>query len=309
MNDEEKKNVDEDNPSDDDSGMSIEDMGLPLEEVENHDPVLENTDDDEGLASDVLDRSDDIDELMPLRISDDDDLEDGILLDTSTTLAPDEIKPEEAEAIPLSDLVTEEQDVSSPQDDATTPPSSEEDPATSLNREALGPIQTALSELQDSFNAKIKYDEHKEKIIDALHHELQEYKNDIVKKLLQSMIMDVIKVIDDVRKMAAHFRMRPATDIDSGKILKYLETVPVDLEDVVGLHGVKPFICEGSLFDASRQRVTKKVKTNDPDKDKTIAKSLRPGYEWDGQVIRPEMVATYHYVDENTETEMRSSDE
>ena len=309
MNDEEKRDLGEDRPSDDENGMSIEDMGLPLEEVENQETRIENSDTDDDQIADLIDDGDHIDELMPLRIGDDDDLEEGALLDTSTTIAPEELHSKETEAIPLSELVADQEDASLPQDTAVAPSSADDEKTVDTTAETLAYIQSAISELQDSFSEKIKYDAHKEKIIDALHHELQEYKNDIVKKLLQSMIMDVIKVVDDVRKMAAHFRMRPAAEIEPGKILKYLETVPIDLEDVVGLHGVKPFNCEGNLFDATRQRVTKKVKTDDPDKDKTIAKSLRPGYEWDGQVIRHEMVATYHFIDETTETEMRSSDE
>ena len=308
MNEKEKRDLEEEIPPDDDSGMSIEDMGLPLDEVGDDRAIDGDDSADDGEMSDLTERDEDIDELMPLRISDDDDFEEGTLLDTSATLEADELHSEEAEAIPLSDLVSDD-DPASAQDADMLPSPSDIDENAALNEERLENIEAAISELQDSFNTKIKYDEHKEKIIDALHNELQEYKNDIVKKLLQSMIMDVIKVIDDVRKMAAHFRSRSATEIDPGKILKYLETIPVDLEDVVGMHGVKPFNCKGASFDASKQRVTKKVKTDDPDKDKTIAKCLRPGYEWDGQVIRPEMVATYHYVDESTETEMRSSDE
>ena len=64
---------------------------------------------------------------------------------------------------------------------------------------------------------------------------------------------------------------------------------------------------DGNLFDARRQRVLKKIETSDIAKDKTVAESLRPGYEWDGQILRPEIVAVYVY--QGGESEVRGSDE
>ncbi|HLC16368.1 MAG TPA: hypothetical protein VJL89_09095, partial [Thermodesulfovibrionia bacterium] len=41
----------------------------------------------------------------------------------------------------------------------------------------LEDIQNNLDNLGQAFQNKLKYDEHKEKVIDRLHNELQEYKN------------------------------------------------------------------------------------------------------------------------------------
>ncbi|MDO9264348.1 MAG: nucleotide exchange factor GrpE, partial [Desulfosalsimonadaceae bacterium] len=81
----------------------------------------------------------------------------------------------------------------------------------------------------------------------------------------------------------------------SVKLLKYIEHIAGDLEDMFSWEGVVPFTCDGDAIDPARQRVLSKIKTDDPEKDKTIAERLRPGYEWDGKIIRPEMVSVYIY--------------
>ncbi len=49
--------------------------------------------------------------------------------------------------------------------------------------------------------------------------------------------------------------------------------------------------------------------TADKAKDKMIAERLFPGYEWDGRVIRPEMVNVYLYVEDSQDINFRSTDE
>lgn len=159
----------------------------------------------------------------------------------------------------------------------------------------LEKIQTETGHLRSEFESKLKYDAHKNTIIDKLHQDLQEYKGDFLKKYVQSLIMDIIQVIDNLRKLIGHYEQQGVGEADPVKLLDILKGIPSDLEDIFFRQGVKPFSLEGAGFDPSRQRVLKTLTTDDPEKDKTVAESLRPGYEWEGQVIRPEMVAAYVY--------------
>ena len=161
----------------------------------------------------------------------------------------------------------------------------------------LDDIQSQLVQLKAEFAGKIKYDEHKDEIIDKLHQELQEYKQDIVKKHILSIVLDVVKVADDIRKWISYFRSLDVSQRDPVKLFRYLEAIPSDLEDIFYWQGVKPYTNREGVFDPGKQRTIKKIITDDPSKDKTIAKSLRPGYEWEGKVIRQEMVAVYVYED------------
>ncbi len=161
--------------------------------------------------------------------------------------------------------------------------------------ELLSAVKLRIDDLAQAFEAKLKYDEHKNKIIDDLHQSLQQHREGLLKKYLHRIVMDVIKIVDDMRKLTAHYHQQSHSSETSVKLLKYIENITADLEDMFSWEGVTPFTCDGDTVDTARQRVLGKIETNDPEKDKTIAERLRPGYEWDGKIIRPEMVSVYAY--------------
>lgn len=169
---------------------------------------------------------------------------------------------------------------------------------------ALDEINEQLKDLSRTFESKLKYDAHKNKIIDDLHQSLQEYREGLVKKYLHRIVTDIIKIVDDMRKFSAHYKNQSGSEKQSDdtteKLYKYIENIASDLEDLFAWEGVTPFTCDGDVFDPSRQRILKKIETDDPEKDKTVAERLRPGYEWDGKIIRPEMVSAYVYPAEAT---------
>lgn len=162
-------------------------------------------------------------------------------------------------------------------------------------------LKDQIRELSGEFETKLKYDEHKNKIIDGLHRELQEYREGLIQKHFHSMITDAIKIIDDIRKLKAHYEDEPPTENTLPSLLSFLEDIASDIEELFSWQGVSPFRCGAEHFDNTCQRVVKKIETKDPEEDKKVAGSIRPGYEWDGKVLRPEMVAVYVY--NNTLTE------
>lgn len=166
---------------------------------------------------------------------------------------------------------------------------------------AVNDMRDQLRTLAEEFQTKLKYDEHKNRIIDGLHQELQEYREGLIRKHLHSTITDAIKIIDDIRKLKSHYEDEPPTEESLPSLLGFLEDIAADIEDLFSWQGVMPFTCNADHFDSTRQRVIKKIKTDDPQIDKKVAESIRPGYEWEGKVLRPEMVAVYIYNDATSE--------
>ncbi|MDD2302995.1 MAG: nucleotide exchange factor GrpE [Eubacteriales bacterium] len=160
----------------------------------------------------------------------------------------------------------------------------------------MAAIDQKLDSLSADFQSKLKYDSHKNRMIDALHSELLEYKEGFFRNCQLPIIMEIIRLADDIRKFTTHYQTRGLEPSDFSGVMKYLEKLPADLEDLFSWHGVAPFICQGKEFDPRRQRVMKTIETQDLSKDKTIAESLHPGYEREGKVIRPEMVSVYVYA-------------
>lgn len=182
-------------------------------------------------------------------------------------------------------------------------------PETASLQQELAMLHNQLDDIKAEFVGKLKYDGHKDKIIDKLHQELQEYKQDIVKKHILSIVLDVVKVADDIRKWLTYFRSLDVSQRDPVKLFRYLEAIPSDLEDIFYWQGVKPYTSTDGEFNPAKQRAIKKIPTDDITKDKTVAKSLRPGYEWEDKIIRQEMVAVYVYEEETESVDTRNIDE
>jgi molecular chaperone GrpE len=164
---------------------------------------------------------------------------------------------------------------------------------------ALGAKLDALNEqvrvLDAEFKSKIKYDQHKEKIIDDLHNEVQEYKNDLVKGLLRPVVVDIIHTIDDINKLVHNHRSKDPSQLDPLKLVKQMAGISSDLEDILFRQGVESFDCPRDEFDPKRQRIIKTEGISDLSKDKTISKRVHNGYEWEGKVLRQEMVNVFVY--------------
>ena len=172
-----------------------------------------------------------------------------------------------------------------------------EDEGIDIKELKLDAIEGKLSNLYQEFQSKIKYDAHKEKIIDDLHNELREYKDGLVKKQVIAIIKDIIVIIDNVRKTINYDTSFETSSIDSEKFFKHAEGIIFDLEDILMLHDVEPFILDNSVFDPAKQRVIQKVETSEKIKDKTIARRLCPGYKSGKKIIRPEKVEVYVFND------------
>jgi molecular chaperone GrpE (heat shock protein) len=176
----------------------------------------------------------------------------------------------------------------------------------------LDKISHQLEQLRKDFQFKIRNDSQKDKVIDSLHQELQQYKSNHLKKYLLPTIMDIIQFIDGLRKLIAYLTLQRPEEKESqqlAKLTKLLKSIPSDLEDICSRQGISPFRCSSSAFNPSRQRILKKLQTPDKNKDKTVAESLRPGYVWDGEVIRPEVVSIYIHKAPEDEREAKKSDE
>lgn len=167
--------------------------------------------------------------------------------------------------------------------------------------DAINDLREQIKALSGEFEAKLKYDQHKNKIIDGLHQDLQGYREGLIKKHFHSMITDAIKIVDDIRKLKTHYEDEPPTEETLPTLLKFLEDIASDIEDLFSWQGVVPFTCGTQYFDSTRQRVVKKIETFDPDMDKKVAASIRPGYKLDDKVLRPEMVTVYVYNNESAQ--------
>lgn len=150
-------------------------------------------------------------------------------------------------------------------------------------------LDRRLDSIQTSLDREARAEATRERVIDRLHAELQEYKQDLLLKVQRPIFIDLIQLHDDVGKMIE------AADDDDSEFARAqqgrLESIQTALEDVLYRQGVEPFTVEGQVFDARRQRAIKTVPVDDPALNKTVSARIRKGFQAGDKLIRPELVS------------------
>ncbi|MFI5454148.1 MAG: nucleotide exchange factor GrpE [Isosphaerales bacterium] len=167
----------------------------------------------------------------------------------------------------------------------------------SLLRDALKDLGDDLGRRLDMlraiFERELRAEATRERVIDRLHAELQEYKQDLLLKVQRPIFVDLIQLHDDVGKMIEARSSSDAGALQAGAFRSILESIQTAIEDILYRQGVEPFALEGNEFDPRRQRAISTLATDDAALNKTIASRLRKGFLAGDKVIRPEIVTVF----------------
>ncbi|MDO5291383.1 MAG: nucleotide exchange factor GrpE [bacterium] len=160
-------------------------------------------------------------------------------------------------------------------------------------KEKLDITTELLETLSKQFRDRISYDEKQEKIVDSMHAELQNYRNDMYAMLLKPLLVDIIEVVDNIRKAGIAFaRKGDAEKLASTIITDFI----IDLHTLLNSYGVEVYKgTPGDNYTPIQQRIVSIVSTNKPELNSKIAESLGFGYIYKGKVIWAEKVKTYKY--------------
>ena len=162
---------------------------------------------------------------------------------------------------------------------------------------ALGHLQETVTagfaDLLQQLRDKLTYDRFKEEQIARLHEELQVYRSDLVAKPARQLVQGLIRMHDDLGKMAAALRQKPAEELTPERFFQQFADFRDDLELLLGQNGVERFQAPGDVFDPRRQTAIRMVATDDPARVGQIAERLRPGFEQGEALLQKERVAVY----------------
>lgn len=160
--------------------------------------------------------------------------------------------------------------------------------------EAVNRLESALTQrldaLQAQFDREIRAESTREKVVDRLHAELQEYKQDLLLNTLRPVFLDLIQLHDDIGKIVASVGL-PEEPV--ARMLDFMRGFQQGLEDILYRQGVEPFSVEGDGFEPKRQRAVATVATDQAELARRVAARLRKGFASGERVIRPEIVSVY----------------
>lgn len=153
-------------------------------------------------------------------------------------------------------------------------------------------LSARLDALQQAFDREIRAEATREKVVDRLHAELQEYKHDLLLSTLRPIFLDLVQLHDDIGKMVEANASGDANAAPA-RLLDVMRGFQQGVEDILYRQGVESFVTPEESFDPKRQRAVSTVATDDPALARTIASRLRKGFQTREKVIRPEIVTVY----------------
>ena len=159
----------------------------------------------------------------------------------------------------------------------------------------LDAMQQALSDLQQSFDNKIAEDAHKNTLFDNMHRELVRYQNGALDKIVNTIALDIIQLIDTTKGHIRVYEKKEPTEDNYKKLLRIVKAISQDLEDILYRQNIESYRVYGHEVDVQRQKIIQTLPTDDKSKDNLVAVRAADGYTNGDKILRPERIKIFKY--------------
>lgn len=166
----------------------------------------------------------------------------------------------------------------------------------------LEAIQKAIAGLQQTFDDKIAEDAHKNGLFDNMHRELTRYQNGAMDKIVDTMALDIIQLVDTTKGHIRVYEKKEPTEDNYKRLLRIVKGIAEDLQDILYRQNIESYRVDGHEVDVRRQKIIQTVPTDDQSKDNLVAVRVADGYEKAGKVLRPERIKIFKYSSTTTDT-------
>ena len=107
-------------------------------------------------------------------------------------------------------------------------------------------------------------------------------RSDLIKYAHEEVIVECLKLYDDLERSLAAFKSQKGTDVN---LVKGLEMVYNNMKELMTKYGVKPIECVGKPFDPNTQEALMQQETTEFP-DHVVMEELEKGYTLGGKVVR-----------------------
>jgi molecular chaperone GrpE (heat shock protein) len=149
-----------------------------------------------------------------------------------------------------------------------------------------------LAELRQLFEARLRYDEAKEKAFDQLFQDLQAAREQLRGDHLQPVFRALIQLHDNARR---------SCEVLEGEALAHLQAICEGLVDTLYRLDVELIAPTPPRFDRAVQQAVRVEPTDDPALDWTIARVVGEGFRWRERVVRRQQVVVRRLATEDPE--------
>lgn len=159
-----------------------------------------------------------------------------------------------------------------------------------------GDVIKSIDLLRDGLNQALISLNRKNADIQSIEDKLDAYKRTVENKLVNMFFIDIISVIDNIKRMSTLYREK---DENPGYVpCDTFEFYATDLESILLNNSVEIIpTTVGEKFNPRNQRIIKKIPTDDKDLHGTIEHIYSKGYLFGGRIISPAKIAAYFYTE------------
>ena len=160
--------------------------------------------------------------------------------------------------------------------------------------EEIQELNEKMDVMNDTISQKILNIDFEKNIVDKLHKELQDYKDDLYFQLIKPLIMDLINMRERMRRAVKH----SSKETDEKKV-EMLESYVEEIETILENNNIEIYETkkEKDDYKVKKQRIVKQIKTSDEKLHGKICNILTNGYIYTekNKIIFPEKVEVYVY--------------
>lgn len=157
-------------------------------------------------------------------------------------------------------------------------------------KDTMERISHAIKYLNKKFDSEILNAQNRDSTVKAIYKEMNEYKAGLVEKAMKNVLYDIADLREMMLKQLRNWREKNEESVS----LEDFEGYADDLADILERYDVT--IYKGSPGQeniAVRQKIIRKVETEDDSLVKKVAESLGYGYEYNEKVLYPEKISIY----------------
>lgn len=129
---------------------------------------------------------------------------------------------------------------------------------------------------------------------DHLYDEMQGYKKNFLREAQRPLLTDLMLLCDSVEKLRQSYETK--SDIDVPTLRQNLETLQVEVEEILARSGVERMLATPERLDVRLQQAIKTVSTENPEEHLAVVDRLRAGFICSEQAMRKELVVVKKYI-------------
>lgn len=152
---------------------------------------------------------------------------------------------------------------------------------TEPSSDQLATLAEEIGQLRDLFHRRLLEDRQRQRLYDELYRQLEFARKGLAEEYVAPIVRELLLVLDRIGALSREVGAETA-DV--------LETVRVEIFEILARRGVRPVAAVGERFDPAVHEAVERVPVDDPSQDGIVRTEHRTGYLLGDRLLRPARV-------------------